>query len=151
MLWCLEYGREERTQRLLKLCNNTINARDAVDGYSLLYGTVVYGNPNLLLTMGANVHSVGFKPKHSPQHNTPISLAMYRANTFVTLQKALKTTAANFEAFVDQALETCPLQNSQWTKKTLFEPFSEDLDLLPILYRQHNVCPYCLYERSFMV
>lgn len=41
MFWCLEYGQEERIQRLLKLCNNVVNARDSVNEYNLLHTKVV--------------------------------------------------------------------------------------------------------------
>jgi hypothetical protein len=151
MLWCLGDGQEERMQRLLELCHNVIDARDDVDGYSLLHGMVVERNPIPLLTMGANVNLVGFDPNYSPEPETPISLSMYRANTFVALQRALKVIGAKVEDIFDQALKECPLQYSHWTKETLVELFSKDLDLSPILYYQRRVCPFCLYERSLMV
>ena len=149
VVWCLES--EERMQRLLKLCNNVINARDAVDGYSLLHYKFVEGDPTSLLTIGASPNLVGFDPEHSPHRETPISLSMYRASTFVTLQRTLRITMADLGTTLEQALEQHPLQHSHWTKEGLVELFSEDLDLSPVLYPPRYVCPYCLYIRVFMV
>ena len=149
MIWCLES--ESGTQRLLELCNNTINARDSVDGYSLLHTVVVEGDPVPLLNIGANPNLVGFNHCFSPYWETPISCSMYRADTFVKLQRAFKITRADLGATVDQALEQFPFQHFHWTKEALVELFSGDLDLSPVLYTQVNVCPYCLYQRGFMV
>ena len=148
MVWSLKS--KERTQRLLKLCNNVFNARDTADGYSLLHYKFVDGDPIPLLTMGASPNLVGFDPEHSPHRETPISLSMYRANTFVTLQRALKVTKVNLGTTFDQALEQYLLQHFHWTKEALVELFSEDLELSPVLYPQLPVCPYCLYHRRFM-
>ena len=149
MTWCLES--ESGTQRLLNLCNNVIDARNSIDGYSLLHTEVVEGDPVLLLNMGANPNLVGFDPDYSPYRETPISLSMYRAETFVTLQKAFKISRANLRTTFDQALEQYPFQYSHWTKDALVELFSEDLDLEPILYDQLYVCPYCSHSGMFMV
>lgn len=100
--------------------------------------------------MGADANLVGFNRKHSPRHETLISLSMYRADTFVKLQRALKITATNFETTFNQSLEKCSLQYSHWTKEALLELFSVDLDLSPILYGKPIVCPYCLYQREVM-
>ena len=151
MFCCLES--QERMQRLLKLFkkfNNVINARHTVDGYSWLHYKIVKEDPISLLTMGASLNLVGFDPEHSPHRETPISLSMYRANTFVSLQRALKVTKVNLGTTIDQALEQCPLQNSHWTKEALVELFSEDLERSPVVYPQRRVCPYCLYSRLFM-
>lgn len=150
MFWCLDYGEEERAQRLFKLCNNDIDAH-GVNGFSLLHTAVICGGLIPLLTMGANVNLLGFNPEESPQHETPISLSMYRANTFVKMQNALKTTAANFETTFNQALEGFPLQYPRWTKEALVELFSEDLDISSICYYQRLVCPYCSYTKDIMV
>ena len=150
MFWCLEYGAGARVQRLLELCKNAIDAREAEDGYSLLHKSIIDHNLMPLLTIGANPNLVGFDPEHSPRYETPISLSMYHANTFLTLQTALKTTRATLGATFDQALEQRPLQHSDWTKEALVELFSEDLNLSPILHPQRYVYPYCLYERVFM-
>ena len=150
MFWCLES--EKRMQHLLKLRNNVIDARGAVDGYSLLHWEVVQGgDPIQLLTMGASPNLVGFAPEHSPHCETPISLSMYRADTSVKMQRALKITTADIGNILDQVLEQGPLQHFQWTKEALVELFSEDLELSPVLYRQLDVCPYCLYNRLIMV
>ena len=142
---------EGRTQRLLKFGNNLINARNAVDGYSLLHEKVVDGDPSFLLTMGASPNLVGFDPEQSPHRETPISVSMYRADSFVMMQRALKIATANLGTTFDQALEQHPFQHSHWTKEILVELFSEDLDLSPILYTQRPVCPYCLYKKRLMV
>ena len=149
MVWCLES--EERMQRLLKLGNNVIDAREAGDGFGSLHCKSIEGDPIPLLTMGASPNLVGFDPEHSPHCETPISVSMYRADTFVTLQRALKSTTANLETTFDQALEQHPLEHSDWTKEALVELFSEDLDLSPVLYPQCVVCPYCLYASLIMV
>lgn len=150
MLWCLNYGREERIQRFFELCNNVIDAQEYLDGYSLLHYLVVWGDPLPLLTMGANANLVGFDPEQSPRRETPISLSMYRADTFVKLQRALKNTTANFQTTFNQALENFPLQSSHWTKEALLELFSADLDLSPVLYGEPVVCPYCSYDGFIM-
>ena len=142
---------EERMQRLHELGNNAINARDAVDGYTLLHKKVVNGDLILLLNMGASPNLVGFDANSSPHHETPISLSMYRANTFVKMQKALSITIAKFGTTFDQALELGPLQHAYWTKDDLVELFSEDLELSSVLYSQRLVCPYCSEWRDFMV
>ena len=149
MFWCLES--EERTQRLLKLGNNLINARDAVDGYTLLHMKVVYGYPIFLLTIGASPNLVGFNADFSPHHETPISLSMYRADTFAKLQRAFKLTRADLNTTISQELEQGTLQHSQWTKDDLVELFSEHLELSPVLYPSRSVCPYCLARRRVMV
>ena len=151
---------EERTQRLLELGNNAVNARDAVhghilDGYTLLHKKVVDGDPINLLTMGASPNLLGYDPDYSPHHETPISLSMYRADSFVAMQRALKITTANLGITFDQALEQYPFQHypsqhAHWTKENLVELFSEDLELSPILDRQRPVCPYCLRKWRFM-
>ena len=152
LFWCLESKSEERTQRLRELCNNVINARDAVDGYSLFHTEVVFGDPIPLLTMEASPNLVGFNPDHSPYWETPISVSMYRADTFVKLQRALKITMGDLRTTLEQALEQHPLQHSYWTKEGLIELFSEDLELSPILHRQIPICPYCSsFERLLMV
>lgn len=147
---CLNYGQDRRLQRLLTMCNNAIDARSPPNGYSLLHTEVVDGDPIPLLTLGANANLVGFYCEHSPQKETPISIAMYHANSFVTLQRALKFTAASFETTINQALEECSLQYSEWTGEALVELFSEDLDLSPMLYSPVNVCPYCSKYRLIM-
>lgn len=149
MVWSLES--KERTQRLLKLGNNVFNARDTADGYSLLHYKFIDGDPIPLLTMGASPNLVGFDPEHSPHRETPISLSMYRANTFVTLQWALRVTKVNLGTTFDQALEQYPLQHFHWTKEALVELVSEDLELSPVIYPQLPVCPYCSYQRLIMV
>lgn len=151
MLWCLASKSKERPQRLFDLCSNAINARETVDGYSLLHLAVVEADPIPLLSMGASPNLVGFDPKQSPYHETPISVSMYRADSFVKMQSALEITMADLGTTLSQALEQSPLQQSHWTKEALVELFSEDLELEPILYEQCLVCPYCLYSRSFMV
>ena len=149
MTWCLDS--EPGTQRLFDLCNNVINARNSVDGYSLLHTEVVEGDPVPLLNMGANSNLVGFDPDYSPYWETPISLSMYHAEIFVTLQRAFKISRANLRTTFDQASEQYPFQQSQWTKEALVELFSEDLELSPILHPQRLVCPYCSYQRDLMV
>ena len=148
MFWCLES--DKRMQHLLKLRNNVIDARDAVDGYSYLHWAVVEEDPIPLLTMGASPNLVGIDPDSSPYYETPISLSMYRADSFVNMQRALKITTANLGTTFDQALEQGPLQHFHWTKEALVELFSEDLELSPILYPQRSICPYCLYRRDLM-
>ena len=101
--------------------------------------------------MGASPNLVGFNPEHSPHRETPISLSMYRANTFMTLQWALRVTKVNLGTTFDQALEQCPLQHFHWTKEALVELVSEDLELSPVIYPQLPVCPYCSYQRLIMV
>ena len=149
MRWCIKS--EERRHRLHRLCSNDMNARNAVDGYSLLHTEVVEGDPIHLLNMGANPNLVGFDPKQSPHRETPISVSMYRANSFVTMQRALKITTANLGTIFDQALEQYPFQHSTWTKEALVELFSEEMELEPIIYDQLDVCPYCLHSRDFIV
>lgn len=149
---CLFNERQEHMRRLLQLCGRRIDARDVVDGYSPLHKSILYGlDPSCLLILGANVNLLGSNPEHSPRDETPLSLSMYRANTFLDLQKALKGCGAKIETVVGQGLEGRPFQYSCWTKKTLIELYSQDLDF-SFLRRHHgHVCPYCSHHRLLML
>ena len=149
---CIVYGRKDGALRLLELCNHGIDARSSVDGYSSLHVLACDGRHlEFPLTLGANVNLVGFDPESSPWPETPLSLSMYCASTFVALKRELESTGARLDAVVDEALKTYPFQNFPWTEETLMELLSMDLDFLPIVMDIRPVCPYCLGNPSVMV
>lgn len=119
----------------------------------MLHKILKYGRgPRLLLSKGANPDLVGFNLYYSPLCETPISLSMYRVNTFVNLRDALKDTAADFETGLDQTLEIKSLHYFHWTKETWIEMFSEDLDLSPLFYHHDfEECSICLRWKHTMV
>lgn len=157
LIWRLNHG-QKQMQHLLNLCNHSIDARESEDGYSTMHFVALDGYPTDVLdsamcslALGANANLAGFNPEKSPRFETTISLSMYHAEAFVTLQGVLKSAGANFETICNQALETYPLQFSHWTKNTLLELFSADLDLSPLLSCRSFICPYCLRSYSMMV
>lgn len=149
--FCVGSETQEQTQRLLELHPRIMNARERVNGYTLLHQNVVHGDYVIrLLNMGANVNTVGFDPDWSPKIETPISLSMYRADTIMELQQALKCTGSKDEDVFDQELKTYTWPCSLG-RENLVELFSEDLNLSPILNERKHVCPYCSYEGNVIV
>ena len=145
-------GHEEQLQRLNEFCSN-IDVRGCVDGYSVLHMASCHGRGlRLLLSLGADAGLVGFNPNFSPFCETPISLSMYHSNKFVNLRDALKEIAADIKTFFDQTSKIKSLHFFHWTKETLIELFSEDLDFLPLLYRPHDgEFSICLRWEQIMV
>ena len=151
MFWCHRHNSGDRMQRLLQVCPGALDARGILNNYSLLHQNICSrSNINLLLSMGANVNLLGFALNWSPKWETPISLSLYRADTFLELQQALDYIGSKSEDFVDQELKTrswpCSLG-----RETLVELFSEHLDLSSILYKQPYICPYCSKPSNLMV
>ena len=145
-------GKEEWALRLLEHCDHGIDARQYANGYSSFHKVACRGRyPSVPLALGANVNLVGFDPCLSPWYETPLSLSMYRANTFVALQRAIKSNGARLDIVVDQALQIYPLRNSPWTEETLVELLSTDWEFLPIDKDKLNVCQYCLYRCELLV
>ena len=143
---------DQTLRRLLELSNKEVDYRHAAEGYSLLHKRVIYRqDPEACLILGANVNLVGLDPTYSPHSETPFSLSMYRADTFLRLQRAFKSSGARLETIVDQALENRPVQYSRWTKETLIELFSKDLDLSRLPDNGQLICPSCSYRRALMV
>ena len=151
MSWCLTLGHEQRGQRLFARCPNVANVRNGANGYTLLHTSDVEESYiNTLLSMGADVNSVGFDLGISPVLETPFSLALYRADTFVNLKQALRTVGSSIGDVVDQEMKT-----NSWPchlgKEILVELFSEDLDLLAFMCPDRTVCPCCLQVKYVMV
>ena len=151
---CLNYEAKERIEGLLKLCPDALDAPDTPDGYSLLHRLITDStfDPTTLLAIGADATLVGFNAYTSTFHETPISLALYRADTLANCKEALKTTGADLENVIGRALENPHDSAIYWSKETLTELLATDLDISPLFIDGSEIaCQYCLYPRDLLV
>ena len=145
IFWSLEYE-SERLKYLLEFSGNNVDATDREGGYSLLHYSVLNMSSfasHQLLAMGANIHLVGFEAETSPEDETPASLALYRANTFLALQNTLRDAMVDLGNFVTLELQQGPLQESTWTKDTLSALFCEDFDNFAFARPPTSNCSFC--------
>lgn len=158
-LWpaIMESASDERPKRmkcLLRLIRSSVDIADVEGGYSLFHNSVLTGNhlgSSQLLAAGANTHLVAFEPHISPESETPVSLALYRANTFVALQRTLRDAMVDLDDFVTLELQQIPIRGSDWTKDKLLALFSHDLDTFTFACPTTSICAFCAQSSYIMV
>lgn len=72
-------------------------------GYCSLHFCVLdrnYIELRRFLSKGASINLKGLEPEKSLKHETPASLTLYRADTFIVLQKALRDAMVDLDTFV---------------------------------------------------
>ena len=144
----------ERFKCLMKLPGSNADVMGFEGGYSLLHNSVLRGDhfwSSQLLAAGANTHLVGFEPDKSPAYETPASLALYRANTFIALQRTLRDTKVHLDDFLALELQQVPFRESAWTKDSLSALFSQELDTSIFTRRSTTICTFCAHRSNVMV
>ena len=145
-LRCANNEYSERLKCLMKLPGSSVDVMDFEGGYSRFHYSVLKGShlwSRHLLTAGGNTHLVGFESDNSPAYETPASLALYRANTFIALRRTLKDTKVHLDDFLALELQQVPFQESAWTKDSLSALFSEELDTSILTRPPTDICTFC--------
>ncbi len=148
-------ARSERMNCLLRLFGGKVNTTNVEGGYSCFHHSVLNANhlwSSLLLAAGANTHLVAFEPEVSPESETPASLALYRANTFIALQSTLRDAMVDLDDFVTLELQQVPFKGSDWTKDKLLALLSQNLDTLTFARpATYLCCAFCAGHYEIMV
>ena len=146
MYWCLANDRTERMRCLLKASGGNVDVTECEGGYSLLHKAVLLDSsisPCSALEIGANIHLVGCDFTKSPEHETPASLALYRADTFIALKGTLRDAMVDLGDFVSLESQQSPFRGRSWTRDTLSALFYQDFDTFAFARRATDLCAFC--------
>ncbi|KAL9116372.1 MAG: hypothetical protein Q9187_007104 [Circinaria calcarea] len=141
----------ERFNYFLEITNGKVDALNMAGGWSVLHWVMLEPSNEdyvcQLLGAGANAHLEGSNRLYSSDLETPTSIAMYSASTFVMLQNALRRLAVHLEVFVDLEMNQPPLQRAGWEKETLLALLSSNIGE-PYRHCSHDkYCKFCAAHR----
>jgi hypothetical protein len=149
--WVYNTDTEDILDLLLKIFDNFIDAKERLDGYSMLLSTLWYAYDSVdffevlrnILTRGADPHLIGFDDDgYSPQEETPTSLAMYSSWAFVTWRSALLQISTDLEIFVQKELKQSPLKEAGWHENSLLSLFQSRI-YPQVRQKLHPRCEMC--------
>ena len=155
MIMSASRRRPERMNSILGLFNSDKADTTIYEGgYNWFHYSVLEGNhlwSSQLLAKGANTHLVAFEPYLSPDYETPTSLALYRASTFIALQRTLRDAMVDLDDFVTLELQQVLSRGGDWTKDKLLALFSQDLDTFTFARPATSICAFCARYSQIMV
>ena len=101
------------------------------DGYTLLHNQLAYSRNERLravLARGPDLHQLGFARNHTPQKESPTSLAMYSSWAFAGWFRGLVDFEVDLAKFIDQELTQNPMVHAGWEKETLLDLLAYDYE-----------------------